>query len=279
MGQGLFTKVAQVVAEEFGVPLHFVRITATNTAKVPNASPTAASSGTDLNGMAAKIAAGTIRERMAAFAAEAWNVAPEAVEFRDARVFAGNVSMSFGELAKACRLGARAAVALRLLQDARDPLGSSQGEGASVPLLRLWRGLLGGRDRHADRRDAGPARRPAARCRLVDQSSDRHGAGRRRVHPGHGLADDRGTGVRRRRKAAHPRARDLQDPRRLGHASDFQHPPFHAAQSDAQHLPFEGGRRTAVDARNIRLFRDSRRGARNQSQEVSRSSKRPARRN
>jgi xanthine dehydrogenase large subunit len=104
MGQGLFTKVAQIVAEEFGVPLHFVRITATNTAKVPNASPTAASSGTDLNGMAAQIAAGAIRERMTAFAAEAWNVAPEAVEFRDARVFAGNVSMSFGELAKACRL-------------------------------------------------------------------------------------------------------------------------------------------------------------------------------
>ncbi|HEY1454396.1 MAG TPA: xanthine dehydrogenase molybdopterin binding subunit [Roseiarcus sp.] len=104
MGQGLFTKVAQIVAEEFGVPLHFVRITATNTAKVPNASPTAASSGTDLNGMAAKIAAAAIRERMTAFAASAWNVAPEAIEFRDGRVFAGNISMSFGELAKACRL-------------------------------------------------------------------------------------------------------------------------------------------------------------------------------
>ena len=104
MGQGLFTKVAQIVAEEFGVPLHFVRITATNTAKVPNASPTAASSGTDLNGMAAKIAAGAIKERMTAFAAHQWNVAPEAVEFRDARVFAGNASMSFGALAKACRL-------------------------------------------------------------------------------------------------------------------------------------------------------------------------------
>ena len=104
MGQGLFTKVAQIVAEEFGVPMHFVRITATNTAKVPNASPTAASSGTDLNGMAAKIAAGAIRARMTSFAAEAWNVEPEAIEFRDARVFAGNISMSFGELAKACRL-------------------------------------------------------------------------------------------------------------------------------------------------------------------------------
>ncbi len=104
MGQGLFTKVAQIVAEEFGVPLHFVRITATNTSKVPNASPTAASSGTDLNGMAAKIAAGAIKERMAAFAAEQWGVGADAVEFRDGRVFAGNASMSFGELAKECRL-------------------------------------------------------------------------------------------------------------------------------------------------------------------------------
>jgi len=104
MGQGLFTKVAQVVAEEFGVPLDFVRITATNTAKVPNASPTAASSGSDINGMAAKIAAGQIRARMGGFAAEHWGVAPEKIEFREGRVFGGNKSMSFGELAKACRL-------------------------------------------------------------------------------------------------------------------------------------------------------------------------------
>ena len=105
MGQGLFTKVAQIVAEEFGVPLHFVRITATNTAKVPNASPTAASSGTDLNGMAAKIAAEAIKRRMAAFVAGHWDVAPEAVEFRDGHAHAGNHSMSFGALAKACRVG------------------------------------------------------------------------------------------------------------------------------------------------------------------------------
>ena len=104
MGQGLFTKVAQVVAEEFGVPLDFVRITATNTAKVPNASPTAASSGSDINGMAAKIAAGMIRARMVDFAAEHWGVAPDKIEFREGRVFGGNKSMSFGELAKACRL-------------------------------------------------------------------------------------------------------------------------------------------------------------------------------
>ncbi len=104
MGQGLFTKVAQVVAEEFGIPLEFVRITATNTAKVPNASPTAASSGSDINGMAAQAGARQIKRRMIEFAASHWGVAPEAVVFRDGRVFGGNASMAFGELARACRL-------------------------------------------------------------------------------------------------------------------------------------------------------------------------------
>src|SRR5262245_44099603 len=60
MGQGLYMKVAQVVAEEFGLTTDRVRITATTTDKVPNTSPTAASAGSDLNGMAAKAAAGTI---------------------------------------------------------------------------------------------------------------------------------------------------------------------------------------------------------------------------
>jgi xanthine dehydrogenase large subunit len=104
MGQGLFTKVAQVVAEEFGVPLDYVRITATNTAKVPNASPTAASSGTDLNGMAGRIAAREIKQRMIEFAAAQWEVEADKIEFRDGLVFIGNKSVSFAELAKTCRL-------------------------------------------------------------------------------------------------------------------------------------------------------------------------------
>lgn len=69
MGQGLHTKVAQVVADEFGIPLERVRITATSTGKVPNTSATAASSGTDLNGKAAQAAARTIKVRLAEFAA------------------------------------------------------------------------------------------------------------------------------------------------------------------------------------------------------------------
>jgi xanthine dehydrogenase large subunit len=70
MGQGLFTKVAQVVAEELQVDIGRVKITATTTAKVPNTSATAASSGSDINGMAARNAAAAIRQRIAQFLAE-----------------------------------------------------------------------------------------------------------------------------------------------------------------------------------------------------------------
>ncbi len=102
MGQGLFTKVAQVVAEEFGVPLARVAITATSTAKVPNTAPTAASAGTDLNAAAAQDAARTIRDRMAALAAERAGVPPESVRFRDGHVLAGDMTLAFGDLARAC---------------------------------------------------------------------------------------------------------------------------------------------------------------------------------
>ncbi len=104
MGQGLYIKVAQVVAEEFGIAMERVRITATTTAKVPNTSPTAASSGSDLNGMAAKIAAGAIKRRMTAHAAEIYGVPEDQIAFRDDRVFIGNESIPFDELAKKCIL-------------------------------------------------------------------------------------------------------------------------------------------------------------------------------
>jgi xanthine dehydrogenase large subunit len=102
MGQGLYLKVAQVVAEEFGIAMERVRITATTTAKVPNTSPTAASSGSDLNGMAARIAAQAIKARMTSVAAQTWGVTDDQVVFRDDRVFAGNESLSFTDLAKLC---------------------------------------------------------------------------------------------------------------------------------------------------------------------------------
>jgi xanthine dehydrogenase large subunit len=65
MGQGLLIKVAQIVAEEFGIGLERVQITATSTGKVPNTSPTAASSGTDINGEAARAACRVLKERLA----------------------------------------------------------------------------------------------------------------------------------------------------------------------------------------------------------------------
>ena len=86
MGQGLFQKVAQVAAGIFGVDVDLVKITATDTGKVPNTSATAASSGADLNGMAVRAACQTIRDRMAAFLVGKFGVAPDRVRFDGGQV-------------------------------------------------------------------------------------------------------------------------------------------------------------------------------------------------
>jgi xanthine dehydrogenase large subunit len=98
MGQGLYVKVAQVVAEEFQVDIDQVRITATTTGKVPNTSATAASSGADINGMAAQAAARTIKARLIGFAAEHWGVPEQQVAFLPGVVRVGNQEMPFREL-------------------------------------------------------------------------------------------------------------------------------------------------------------------------------------
>jgi xanthine dehydrogenase large subunit len=99
MGQGLFVKVAQVVAETFAIDLDHIRMSATSTAKVPNTSATAASSGSDLNGMAALNAAEQIKARMTEVAAEHFEVPPGEISFASNHIYAGNRSMSFAELA------------------------------------------------------------------------------------------------------------------------------------------------------------------------------------
>ena len=98
MGQGLHTKVAQVVALELGIDVQNVRATATDTSKVPNTSATAASTGADLNAKAAQDAARQIRNRLALFAAEHFDGDASEVVFFDGRVSSNDKSMSFGEL-------------------------------------------------------------------------------------------------------------------------------------------------------------------------------------
>ncbi|MBX3578812.1 MAG: xanthine dehydrogenase molybdopterin binding subunit [Rhizobiaceae bacterium] len=98
MGQGLYVKVAQVVAEEFQIDIDQVKITATTTAKVPNTSATAASSGSDLNGMAAQNAARQIKQRLTDFAAEKYSVPAEQIVFLPNRVRIGNQEIAFTDL-------------------------------------------------------------------------------------------------------------------------------------------------------------------------------------
>ncbi|NOX39252.1 MAG: xanthine dehydrogenase molybdopterin binding subunit, partial [Alphaproteobacteria bacterium] len=101
MGQGLFTKVAQVAADMFGLPQDAIKITATDTAKVPNTSATAASSGSDLNGMAVKAACNHIRTRLIKFLKETHKVRTSEIEFKDGMVRVGAQSLTFAEVASA----------------------------------------------------------------------------------------------------------------------------------------------------------------------------------
>ncbi|MEM7098037.1 MAG: xanthine dehydrogenase molybdopterin binding subunit [Pseudomonadota bacterium] len=104
MGQGLHTKIKQVVAQAFGLPLSAIRHTATRTDKVPNASATAASSGSDLNGMAALDACQQLQHRLTQFA-QAQLGAPENIQFANGALTGAGFSISFVELVQAAYLG------------------------------------------------------------------------------------------------------------------------------------------------------------------------------
>ncbi|MEH6491770.1 xanthine dehydrogenase molybdopterin binding subunit [Halopseudomonas sp.] len=97
MGQGLYIKIAQVVAAAFQVDVDKVKVSATRTDKVPNTSPTAASSGSDLNGMAALDACEKIKAGLVAFAAEQYGCKPEQVRFENNQVVAGEARLDWAE--------------------------------------------------------------------------------------------------------------------------------------------------------------------------------------
>lgn len=98
MGQGLNTKVAQVVAHELGLQLKDVQVTATDTSKVANTSATAASTGTDLNGKAAQDAAAQIRSRLENMLCERFNVTPTDIHFANSHVHIGEQQFTFAEI-------------------------------------------------------------------------------------------------------------------------------------------------------------------------------------
>ncbi len=100
MGQGLHTKVAQIVADELGVPMHQVRVSASDTSKVPNASATAASAGTDLNARAAQYAAAQVRSSLAQFVAGLDGCGAGAVRFAGGQVHTPQRSHSFNEVVR-----------------------------------------------------------------------------------------------------------------------------------------------------------------------------------
>ncbi|TYO89497.1 xanthine dehydrogenase molybdopterin binding subunit [Oceanicella actignis] len=100
MGQGLFVKVAQVAAEAFQIDLDRVRITATDTGKAANTSATAASSGSDLNGMAVRDACEKIKRRLTAFAAERFQTSADQVRFLPGRVRVGEEEIAFPDLVR-----------------------------------------------------------------------------------------------------------------------------------------------------------------------------------
>ncbi|MCS5559504.1 MAG: xanthine dehydrogenase molybdopterin binding subunit, partial [Oceanospirillaceae bacterium] len=98
MGQGLYTKIGQIVAAELGLPLAAIEVTSTRTDKVPNTSPTAASSGTDLNGQAARNAALTIKQRLIDLLVQEHGIDAAEIEFNAGLVTWADQSMTFTEL-------------------------------------------------------------------------------------------------------------------------------------------------------------------------------------
>ncbi len=98
MGQGLHTKVCQIVADELGVPYERVLISASDTSKIPNASATAASAGTDLNGRAAQFAARNVRDNLAAFVSGLDNCGAGAVQFENGLVTTPQSTRNFSDV-------------------------------------------------------------------------------------------------------------------------------------------------------------------------------------
>nr|WP_143736169.1 xanthine dehydrogenase molybdopterin binding subunit [Polynucleobacter kasalickyi] len=105
MGQGLNTKIRQIVANEFQVDFSVVKMSATDTSKIPNTSATAASSGTDLNGMASQNAAQILITRMKEFLANKYQLSVSDIVLKNNQVHLGDQTISFEKAVQECYVG------------------------------------------------------------------------------------------------------------------------------------------------------------------------------
>ncbi len=246
MGQGLFQKVAQVAASSFGVGLDKVKITATDTAKVPNTSATAASSGSDLNGMAVKAACDTIRERIADFIGQRYQT--RAIRFADGLLHVGNETLTFTEAVKLAYENRVSLSATGFYKTPKIEWNRVTGKGRPFYYFAYGAAVtecvidtLTGENRILRTdilHDVG----------LLAEPRHRHRPDRGRLRPGRGLADDRGTGLGRQGQPSHPRALDLQDSRLLGPARYLQRRTVRWPQPRRHHLSFQSRWRTALHA-------------------------------
>ena len=260
MGQGLFIKVAQVVADELGVGIDRIRNNASDTSKVPNASATAASSGSDMNGKAAQIAARKIRCRLTEFAARHFAVNERGRRFCRRFRKPKRQDPRLRRAGAACVVRSRIAVGNRFLQNAEDQLRPRHVQRSTVFLLRIRSGGQRSYRRYINRREPHPAGRYPARLRRLAEPGDGPRPGGRRFRAGRGLADVGGGLLERQRRIADARTIDLQNSHLLRPGAGLQgHAAQERRQSRGYYLPFEGRRRTTADVGDLGLPRDSRR--------------------
>ena len=100
MGQGTYTKIAQLVANELGLPFNKIKVSSTRTDKVPNTSASAASSTTDLNGAAAINAVNKIKENLALFVKRKYKVKSDKPVYRNSMVKFKGKTFLFNSLVK-----------------------------------------------------------------------------------------------------------------------------------------------------------------------------------
>ena len=228
MGQGLNTKIRQIVAAEFALPLEAVRVMPASTEKNNNTSPTAASASTDLNGTAALRAAEVLKGRLAEVAARHFASAADGIE-PSPRTSASSDAGVHDIRRPGSRLEFRELV--RLAYEERVDLGArgfyatpgvdfNRETGRGNPFLYFTNGAAVSEvvDRPADRRAHGHTRRHPDGPGPIAQPGHRPRPGDRRVRPGNGLGDHRGAAVLRNGRAAVEFAQQLQDPGRRMHA-------------------------------------------------------------